>query len=268
MKSTLIKTTLIFGAAAIISACNKNLDAEAIKVGTIAGPETVIMQEAARVANEQYDLQIKVVEFNDYVTPNLALNDGAIDANAYQTPSFMEEAIASRGYDFTIVGKTFLYPMAVYSDKWETLDAIPDNAEISIPNDPSNAGRALLILQDAGLLKLDPSSGILATPNDITENKKELKFIQLDAAQLPRSLQDVDASVINQTFAIPAGLLPTEDGIYIEGNTSPYVNIIVVDSKNKDADWVAPLVKAYNSNEVLAIATEEFAGQAIPGWEQ
>jgi D-methionine transport system substrate-binding protein len=239
--------------------------AEDIKVGVSPGEHAEIMEEVAKVA-EPMGLNIEVVEFSDYVIPNTALADGDIQANSFQHRPYLENQIKDRGFELVEIGTTITTPMGIYSDKLESLEALPDGAKIGIPNDPTNGGRALLILQDLGLLTLAEGTGLVPTPLDITENPKNLQFLELDAAQLPRSLADTDASIINTNYALAAGLNPNTDTIGMEKADSPYVNIIVVRKGDEEQDWAKKLVEAYHSAEVKAFIDEKYEGSVLTSW--
>ena len=239
--------------------------AEDIKVGVSPGEHAEIMEEVAKVA-EPMGLNIEVVEFSDYVIPNTALADGDIQANSFQHRPYLENQIKDRGFELVEIGTTITTPMGIYSDKLESLDALPEGAKIGIPNDPTNGGRALLILQDLGLLTLAEGTGLVPTPLDVTENPKNLQFLELDAAQLPRSLADTDASIINTNYALAAGLNPNEDTVGMEEADSPYVNIIVVRQGDQDQDWAKKLVEAYHSAEVKAFIDEKYEGSVLTSW--
>lgn len=239
-------------------------DKNTIVVGTIAGPETELMEVAKDVAQKQYGLNIKIKTFSDYVIPNIALNEGSLDANVYQHLPYLEAAIKSRGYKLVSIGKTFIYPMAAYSNKIKSIDQLPDNAIVAIPNDPSNEARALLLLQKAGLIKLNKTFD--ATVLNITDNPKHLQFKTLDAAQLPRSMDDATLVVINTNFAVAAHLSPQKDGLLIEDKNSPYANIIVVRKADKNKKTLHELVEALHSKAVLDKAKVLFKDQAIPAW--
>lgn len=211
--------------------------AEDIKVGVSPGEHAEIMEEVAKVA-EPLGLNIEVVEFSDYVIPNTALADGDIQANSFQHRPYLENQIKDRGFDLVEVGTTITTPMGIYSEKLKDLADLPDGANVGIPNDPTNGGRALLILQDLGLIKLAEGTGLVPTPLDVTENPKNLTFLELDAAQLPRSLADTDISIINTNYALDAGLNPKTDAIAMEKADSPYVNIIVVKNGDQEQPWV------------------------------
>ncbi len=236
-----------------------------IKIGVTAGPHAQIMEVVKKVAAKD-GLQIQVVEFSDYVQPNAALAAGDLDANSYQHLPYLEAQIKDRGYKLANVAYTVTFPMGVYSKKVKSLSELKSGARVGVPNDPTNGGRALLLLQSQGVLKLKPNAGLKATPLDIADNPKKLKIVELDAAQLPRSLADLDAAVINGNYAETAGLNPTRDAIAIEDAKGPYANIIAVREQDKDKPWVAKLVKAYHSPEVKQYITTEFKNSVIAAW--
>src|SRR5690606_8614546 len=239
-----------------------------IKVGVEAGPEYSLAEAAQRVAKEKYGLEVELVQFNDYVMPNEALRQNDIDVNVFQNKPYLDVQATQRGYDFAILGNTFVFPLAGYSKKIKGVEELQGGNTIIIPNDPTNGGRALLLLQDAGLLTLKADVGLLPTVNDIVSNPKNLKIMELEAPQLPRALDDrnVTIAVINNTFATPNGLIATRDGRFVEGKDSPYVNLVVAREDNKDEEKIRKFVQAYQSEEVAAAAEREFKGGAIKGW--
>ncbi len=239
--------------------------AEDIKVGVTPGEHAEIMERVVPLAKAR-GLDIDVIEFSDYVVPNTALADGDLDANSFQHVPYLDNQIKDRGFDIVAVAKTITTPMGVYSDKLNALDALTDGATVAIPNDPTNGGRALLVLADAGVIAVDPDAGLVPTPLDITENAKNLKFRELDAAQLPRSLADVDAAVINTNYALAAGLNPRLDAIAMERADSPYANVIAVRKGDEDAPWLKTLVEVYHSPEVRQFIETKYEGAVIPAW--
>ena len=242
-----------------------SMAADTIRLGVTAGPHAQIAEVAKKVAARD-GLDIRIVEFQDYIQPNAALDAGDLEANSYQHLPFLESQIKARGYRISAVGNTVTFPMGFYSKRVKSLAELPRGAKVGIQNDPSNSGRALQLLQKAGVLKLKPGAGISATTADIAENPKGLQIVPLEAAQLARSLDDLDASAINTNFAIQAGLVPTRDAIAIEEAKSPYANLIAVRTADKDKPWVARLVKAYQSPEVKAFVSEKFAGSMVPAF--
>ncbi|MFT4162970.1 MetQ/NlpA family ABC transporter substrate-binding protein [Shinella zoogloeoides] len=239
--------------------------AEDIKIGVTPGEHAQIMEKVKDVAAKK-GLNIEILEFSDYVVPNQALADGDLNANSFQHQPYLDNQIADRGFDLVSVGKTITTPMGVYSKKVKSLGELAEGATVAIPNDPTNGGRALLILAKEGLIKVKPEAGLKAGPADVIENPKNIQFSELDAAQLPRSLDDVDAAVINTNYAMEAGLHPKTDAIAIEGSESPYANVIVVRRADKDAPWVKTLVEAYHDDSIKAFINDEFKGALIPSW--
>lgn len=247
-----------------ITACGNKPLPNTLIVGTIAGPETELVDVAQKIALQRYGLTIKIVEFSDYNLPNEALEDGTLDANVYQHLPYLQAAMKAHGYQLETIGKTFIYPTGLYSTKYKSIRNIPVGGLIAIPNDPSNEARALLLLQKSGLIRLKNNHG--TTLAAILSNPKKLRFQELDAAQLPRILSDVDAAVINTTFAIPAGLSPSRDALFLENKDSPYANLIVIRKNSAKQAQLALFVKALNSDEVKEKAKQLFGDAAIVAW--
>lgn len=243
-----------------------NAASNTINVGVIAGAEAQVAEVAAKIAKEKYNLDVKLTIFSDYVIPNAALDDGSIDANAFQHAPYLDQQIKDRGYKIKPVGNTFVYPIAGYSKKIKSLDELKKGDSIAIPNDPTNEGRALLLLQEQGLIKLSKESGLQATPLDIIDNPKKLDFVELEAPQLPNSLQDVTIAIINTTYASSINLSPEKDGIFVEDKKSPYTNLIVARDDNADSENVKNFVKAYQTEEVYEAAKKLFKGGVVKGW--
>lgn len=264
----LISTLILFLTAIALAACSsKKENPNVITVGTISGPETQLMQVAKQVAHKRYGLDVQIVPFSDYNAPNPAVVSGALDANAFQHRPFLEAQIKARQFDLVAIGKTFIYPMGIYSQKIKSLIKVPNGAKVAIPNDPTNEARGLLLLQQAGLIKLKAGVGVNATPVDIVSNPKHLQFIELDAAELPRSLDDVTLAAINTTYAVAAGLSPMKDALIHETTDSPFVNLIVVKKADQHKKQLIELVKSFQSPEVIAEAKKLFGDAAIPGWK-
>ncbi len=256
---------ILFAVTFGLTACSHKEKANEVRVGTIAGPETTLMNVAKKVALEKFGLHVKIITFTDYNTPNQALENGEIDANAFQHYPFLLSQIKARDYNLAPVGDTFLYPMGLYSTGVKKLSDLSPGDKIAIPNDPTNEARALLLLQKAGLITLKPNVTINATTQDIASNPKNFKFIALDAAQLPRSLQDVSLAAINTNYAIPAGLSPSK-ALFEEQTDSPYMNLIVARTADKNTPKIKELVEAYQSAAVLQKAKELFGDAAIAGF--
>lgn len=239
--------------------------AETIKIGVTPAEHAQIMEQVKKVAATK-GLDLEILEFSDYVVPNQALADGELQANSFQHQPYLDNQIADRKFDLVSVGTTITTPMGVYSKKVKSLDELKDGATVGIPNDPTNGGRAILVLASKGLVKVNPEAGLKVTPADVTENPKNIQFVELDAAQLPRSLDDTDISVINTNYATAAGLNPKKDSIAIESEKSPYANVIAINAKDKDAPWVKTLVESYHSPEVKSFILEKYNGTVIPSW--
>lgn len=248
---------------ATLLGCQKQPE-DALVIGTISGPETELVEVAKDEAFKQHGLRVKIVEFSDYNLPNEALQDGSLDANIYQHQPYLDQAIRTRGYQFVVIGKSFIYPMALYSDKYKTLQAIPEGAVIALPNDPSNEARALKLLATHHLISLKP--GKLADVSQVVDNPKHWVFKTMDAAQLPKILPDVDGALINTTFAIPSGLSPSKDALLVEDKTSPYVNLIVMRKANPKKEQLKLFVASFHSPAVQQKAKALFGEGAIAGW--
>ena len=261
----ILKAAAVLGAASLIGASSLAFADESIKVGVTGGPHAQLMDVVKTVAAKN-GLNIKVIEFSDYVQPNAALAGGDLDANSYQHDPYLQAQVKDRGYKLIKIADTVTFPMGIYSKKVKTLAELPAGAKIAVPNDPTNGGRALLLLQKQGLIKLRADAGLKATPLDIVENPKKLKIVELDAAQIPRSLGDVDAAAINTNFAMEAGLKPKQDAIAIEDPKGPYVNVIAIREADRNKPWVAKLIAAYHSPEVRQFIESKFGGAVIASW--
>lgn len=239
--------------------------AEKLIVGATQVPHAEILEVVKpTLAKDGVELDIKV--FSDYVQPNLQLVDKELDANFFQHQPYLETFKKDRGAKLVGVGLVHVEPFGGYSRKVKSVDQLREGATIGIPNDPSNSGRALLLLQQQGLIKLKDPSNITATPVDIAENPKKLKFRELEAAILPRALDDVDLALINTNYALEAGLVPTKDALFIEGAESPYANLVVAREDNKDAPAIKKLVNALHTPEVRQFIEEKYKGAVVPAF--
>ncbi|CFE01423.1 D-methionine ABC transporter substrate-binding protein [Bordetella pertussis] len=239
--------------------------AEKLVVGATQVPHAEILEVVKpALAKEGVELDIKV--FTDYVQPNLQLADKQLDANFFQPQPYLDTFNKDRKTNLVSVGLVHVEPFGGYSKKIKSLAELKDGATIAIPNDPSNSGRALLLLQKQGLLKLKDPSNIVATPIDIAENPKKLKFRELEAAMLPRSFDDLDLALINTNYALEAGLVPTRDALFIEGADSPYANLVAARPDNKDAPAVKKLVNALHSEAVRKFIIEKYKGAVVPAF--
>lgn len=236
----------------------KDSKAVTLKVGVSPVPHAEILGAVKdKLAKE--GINVEIIEFTDYVQPNLALNDKNLDANYFQHKPYLDEFAQSRNLKLVSAGAIHLEPMSVFSKKIKDLKDLPDGARVAIPNDPTNGGRALLVLQSAGLIKLRDDAPITATPQDITENKKNLQFSELEAPQLPRSLEDADISVININFALEAKLNP-KDAIFTESSDSPYANIVAVREGDENRPEIKKLIEALTSQESKDFIEKKYNG--------
>ncbi|MDR3435376.1 MetQ/NlpA family ABC transporter substrate-binding protein [Telmatospirillum sp.] len=239
--------------------------AETIRVGVTSGPHAQIVEALVPVAKAK-GLDVKVIEFSDGTMIDAATDEGELDANAFQHTPYLDQQNHDRGLDIVSVARTVLLPIAGYSRKYKSVTDLPKGAKIAIPNDPTNAGRSLKLLEAGGLLKLTPGVGFNATVLDIVENPKAVKVIELEATQVPRSLEDVDFAVINTNFAIQVGLDPIKDSLLRESEQSEYFCLIGVARKNAGKPWVKTLVDSYRSPEVKTFVASTFKGSILPGW--
>lgn len=219
---------------------------------------------------EKENIELNIISFSDYIRPNMALSEGEIDANAFQTIAYFNKFKEDHKLGLTSLGYTLLAPMGIYSDKLKDIKDLKDNSKVAIPNDPTNGGRSLLLLQSAGLIKLKDNAGITPTVKDIVSNPKNLKISELVATQIPRSLKDVDIAAINNGVAVDAGFSPLKDSIYIEDtknpNTKNYFNIIAVRTKDKDNAALKKLLEVYQSEETKKLIKDIYKGSAIPAF--
>lgn len=269
----LLSTVLITGVFAGCSSKGKSTSAsntgkQVIKLG-VTGDEHKLWDEIKKkLEKENIDLQL--ISFSDYIRPNMALAEGEIDANAFQTIVYFNNFIKERKLDLTSLGYTVLAPMGIYSKKIKDIKDLKEGGKVSIPNDATNLGRALILLQDAGLIKLKDGSGLTPTLKNIAENKKNLKISELVATQIPRSIEDVDIAVINNGVAVDAGYSPLKDSIYLEDtkkdSVKNYFNIIAVRTKDKDSEKLKKLIQAYQTEETKKLIQEIYKGATLPAF--
>ena len=240
-------------------------DDKVIKIGVTPKPHKEIVDAAVPLL-EKEGYKVEITEFNDYVQPNTAVEEGSLDVNFFQHAPYLNEQVQSRGLHLKSVAAIHLEPMGLYSKKITSLDELKDGSTIAVPNDPSNEARALKLLAANGLIKI--KDGELVTPADITENPKNLQFSELEAAAVPRAVDDVDAAVINGNYAIEAGFDPTANAIVKEDKDSeaakPYANIVVVKEGNENLEKIQALIKALTSDEVRDFINKEYNGAVIP----
>lgn len=267
-KRTFIRSVLSLcavGSLGLLTACGEKADAP-IKVGVTAGPHAAIVTAAADVAAKK-GLKVEVVEFTDYVTPNQALNDGALDLAVYQHEPFLNNFNKSKGTKLVNVADAVVQPMGLYSNRYHSVNDVAPKSLIVIPNDPTNSGRGLLLLQESGLIKLKDGVGGNATLHDIVTNPKQLDIRELEAAQLPRSLDDAAVAVIPMNYVISGGLSPEKQGFFFESLKAPYALIIIAARENNRTDpKVKTFVEAYRSEEVKTFVAKTFNGTIKTSW--
>jgi D-methionine transport system substrate-binding protein len=251
--------------AAVAALAAFSAQAESLSVAATAVPHAEILEFVKpALAKEGVELNIKV--FTDYVQPNVQVAEKRLDANFFQHQPYLDEFNKSRSTELVSVAGVHVEPFGAYSSQHKTLADLPQGANVVIPNDATNGGRALLLLQKAGLITLKPEAGILATPKDIVENPKAIKVRELEAATLPRVLTQVDLALINTNYALEAKLNPNKDALAIEGLDSPYVNILVARPDNKDSVAIQKLAKALHSPEVKTFILEKYQGAVAPAF--
>jgi len=253
----------LLAVVAAVAAFSAN--AESLTVAATPVPHAEILNFVKpQLAKEGVELKVK--EFTDYIQPNVQVAEKRLDANFFQHQPYLDEFNKAKGTHLVSVAGVHLEPLGAYSSKIKKLDELPSGATVVIPNDATNGGRALLLLDKAGVIKLKDNKNILSTVKDITANDKGLKFRELEAATIPRVLTQVDLALINTNYALEAKLNPEKDALVIEGSDSPYVNILVARPDNKDADAIKKLAAALHSPEVKQFITEKYKGAVIPAF--
>ncbi|MCU4181447.1 MetQ/NlpA family ABC transporter substrate-binding protein [Bosea sp. BH3] len=237
---------------------------QVLRIGVSPGPHAEILEKVKPLLAKK-NIDLKIIEFSDYVVPNQALDAGELEANSFQNKPYLDNQVKDRGYKIESVGLTVNFPLGIYSSKYKNWSEIPDGATVAIQNDPTNGGRSLLLLQDKGVIKLKDGVGFKPTPLDIVANPKKLKILEVEAAQTPRTLADVAAAAINTNYAVDAKIEPTS-AILREDPKGPYVNLIAVRSVDKDKPWVKELLAAYHTPEIKAFVAERFKGSVLAGW--
>lgn len=262
-----MKLTSIFSALALTAAValQPALAADKLSIAATPVPHAEILEHIKPALKDAgVDLDIKV--FTDYVQPNQQVADGQIDANFFQHKPYLDSFNKERGTDLVSVGLVHVEPFGAYSKKIDNIENLKEGARVAIPNDPSNGARALLLLEKNGLIKLKDPENLLATSRDVSENPKQLKFTELEAATLARVLDDVDLALINTNYAIEAGLNPLEDALIIEGSESPYANLVAVKAGNEKDGRVEKLLKAVQSEDVKKFIADKYKGAVVPAF--
>lgn len=269
----LIAALVVMSLAAAGCSSDKKNDSQApasskkpvLKVGATAVPHAEILR-AIKPALEKEGVQLEIIEFSDYVQPNVALADKELDANFFQHIPYLTKFASERKLPLISAVSVHIEPMGVYSKKVKNLNELPSGAQLAIPNDPTNSGRALAVLEKAGLIKLKAGVGVNGTVQDIAENPKGLKIRELDAAQLPRALEDVAAAVINTNYALEAKLVPAKDALAIEAKDSPYANVLAVRKGDESRPEIQKLAKALTSEAVKNFIADKYQGAIVPAF--
>jgi len=271
MKKLLILFTLLLSIG-VLSACgnqetsSSSAEKKELTIGATSGPYSDMVNKAIKPQLEKKGYKVKVVEFSDYIQPNLALGNGDLDANLFQHKIYMEKFAEEHGLDLSEVIIVPTAPMGIYSNKFKSLDEITEGSQIAIPNDPTNLARALLILQDEGLIKLDPSvNPLTVSERDVKENIKNLQFKPIEAGQLPRSVESVDLSAVPGNYALAANM-SLLDALVLENMPDDYRNRVVVNTKDLDKQFVKDIKEAVESEEFEKVIDEQFKGFGKPQW--
>jgi D-methionine transport system substrate-binding protein len=262
MKKVAIVTLLVLSLFAAVSGLSYAAET-VLKVGATAVPHAEILNVVKPLLAKQ-GIKLEIVEFQDYVQPNLALDSGELDANYFQHIPYLESFSKDHNLKLTYISKVHIEPIGIYPGKVKSLKALKKGDTVAIPNDPTNGGRALLLLQSAKLIEVNKEKGIKPTPLDITKNPRGLKIVELEAAQIPRSLQDVSGAVINGNYAIQANLNPLKNAIFLENADSPYVNVLAVRVKDKDNPALKALATALTSKTVKDFINQKYQGSVVP----
>lgn len=271
LKKILSTLAVMMTAAVIFTGCGDDnggvsKEAKNLKVGATPVPHAELLEEIKPVLKEE-GINLEIVEFSDYVQPNVALNDKELDANFFQHEPYLDDFIKEhKEMKLKNAGGIHIEPMGIYSKKITDLKDLKEGASISIPNDPTNGGRALMLLEKAGLLKLKDGVKETATVQDVVENSKNLKFEEVEAAQVPRTLEDVDAAVINTNYAMQINLVPTKDALFMEDSTSPYVNIVAVREGDENRPEIQSLLKALKSDKIKKFIEDKYKGAIVPSF--
>lgn len=235
-----------------------------VRVGVTAGPHARVMECVRDILAREGGTALRAVEFSDYTQPNAALAAGGLDANSFQHQTFLDQQVRDHGLPIVSVARTLVVPMGVYSRRHRGLAELPHGGRVAIPNDPTNGGRSLALLAASGAFRLRVGAGFRATTADVTENPRGLRVVELDAAQLPRALDEVEAAAINSNYAITAGLDPARDAVALERAENPFANVIAVRRGDEGAPWLRRFVAAYQTEEVRAFVREAFRGAVLP----
>lgn len=270
----LITAGILVATAVLTAACGTNQSQAEVSIGVVGDQATQIWQSVADRLAEEGDIKLEVVTFTDFVQPNRSLEDGETDLNAFQHVAFLKDHVVKNDSDIVPIGYTFISPMGLYATEGiEEPAEIPDGSTIAVPNDPTNGGRAYLLLEAAGLIEVDDAAGNTALSGDITENPHNFKFEELDAAQVPRALGDADAVISNTVYAVDAGWVPREDAIYIDIDymdkvSDVYKNVIATKKENAESEVYARIIEEYQQPETAELLAEISNNADIPAWSE
>lgn len=266
MKRTVIFTLTVILTLSLFAGCSKPADDKKIVVGASPTPHAEILEVAKEIlAKKGYHLEIK--EFTDYVQPNLTLDSGDLDANYFQHKPYLDDFNKENKTNLVSMAAIHYEPFGIYAGKTDSLADLPDHARIAVPNDATNEARALILLESQGLIKLDPDVGLKATARDITENPKKIEVKEIEAAQLARSLSDVDMAVINGNYALQADLNPAKDALVLEKENSPmetFANVLAARKGDQDSEKLKALVEALKSEKVKKFMEDKYQGAVVP----
>lgn len=262
-KWIILSLILLIGGFAVGCSSSASKDETKVKIG-VSGSDNRIWDFVAKKAKKE-GIDIEIVRFSDYVQPNLALEEGELDANAFQTISYFNEFKKEHDLDLTPIGTTVIAPLGLYSEKYKSVDDIPDGAKIAVPNEATNMGRAFLLLQEAGLIELPEDFDGNGSLDKIKKNPKNIEIVPVVAGQTPRVLPDVAASIINNGIAVDAGFNPVKDSIFHEDDTAtPYINIIAARTEDKDNKTLKKIVELYQEEDTADFIEKEYNGSTIP----
>ena len=257
---------LAFGLLSVLTlgSCQKADDSKTITVAASPTPHTIILEKAIKPIVEKDGYTLVIKELTDYIIPNTSVEDGSAFANFFQHKPYLDVFVKDHGVDLVSVAGIHIEPMGIYSNKIKDLKELKQGDKVAIPNDPTNGGRALLLLASAGIIKVPDINDVTVTVLDISENPLDLEFAELEAAQLPRALPDVTCAVINTNYAMPAGLNPLKDALYIENADSPYVNILVANKDSATTDDMKALVQALTSEDTAEFIRTKYQVAVVP----
>lgn len=267
MKKKILVGSLFLVLLGFLVGCGSKSDEKKLTIGATPIPHAELLNLIKDdLKSEGITLEVK--EFTDYVQPNIAVSNGDLDANFFQHLPYLENFCKEQNIELSSIATIHVEPLGLFSNKYTSLSDIPDGAKIALPNDPTNEGRALLLLESNGLISLDENAGLEATIANITSNPKNFEFSELEAAQLPRILDDFDGAIINGNYALEADLSPADDALIVEGAESPYANIIAVKKGDEDREDLAKLIEVLQSEKVEKYILENYKGGVLPAFSK